>query len=421
MAARGTFALVGMAAFACILQACSGKATTEDATPAPDAGAPVAPTPPRTTPAVDAGGEDNGAPSSVYPAPHAAPRQLVKLAGPVLPHPTVIPVFFGDDADRTRTEALLAALPGSDYWKLLSEYGVNDITIGASVVIADVAPATFSLESIDSKVSALWTRADSPAPAPDGTQIYALFFPTQTQLLQADGSPFCDVGGAYHDSKGTQFAYAITPHCSGSFDEFALSATHELIEASTDPYPLVNPAWAGADPAHIADRGEIGDLCDYGGQIGAGGGVPMFGTTVERVFSNKSALAGHDPCVPDLGVPYFGAAPVVKDDLSYDDAILGSLPAKGVRVKVGETKTITLELFSDRKTSAFSVSVRTSSPLSFSESTSITASLDRRKGENGEKLHLTITRTASSDGGDVVHLLATSQKSMWSDSLFVGE
>ena len=419
---RRLVGVFGAAAFTCILQACSSATTTADSPPAPvvEAGAPEAAPRPKPAPD-DAGTVDNGAPSSVYPAPHSAPRQLVKLAGPVLPHPTIIPVFFGDDADRAATETLLAALPGSAYWKQLAEYGVNDITIGASVVIAPTAPTTFSLDGIDTKVSALWTRADSPAPVPDGTQIYAVFFPAQTQLVQADGSPFCNAGGAYHDSKGTQFAYAITPHCGATFDDYALSATHELIEAATDPYPLVSPAWAGADPSHIADRGEVGDLCDYGGRLGGGGGIPMFGTTVERVFSNARALAGHDPCVPDLGVPYFGAAPVVKDDLSVDDFILGTVPAKGALVKVGETKTVTLELFSDRKVPAFGVFVQTVDPGTQGASTSIRATLDRKTGENGEKLHLTITRTAASDRGDVVRLVSTSQDVAWSDSLFVGQ
>jgi len=421
-AAAATF--VVSAGFMCILQGCTTNTVMEKAAaPVEDAGAPAeaaAQRPPPPEP--DAGPTvDNGAPSDVFPAPHSAPRRLEKLSGPVLAHPVIIPVFFGDDADRAKTEALLQQLPGSAYWKQLAEYGVGDVTIGASVVIADVAPATYSLESIDTKVSALWTRATNPAPTPDGTQIYAVFFPTQTTLQQADGSLFCDAGGAYHDSQSTSFAYAITPHCSPSFDEFALSATHELIEASTDPYPLVTPAWAGADPAHVADRGEVGDLCDYGGKIGGGGGISMFGTTVERVFSNVRAAAGHDPCIPDLGVPYFGAAPVVTDDLQVMDFVLGDVPAKGALVKVGESKTVTVELFSDRKVAPWNVTVQMLDLATYGPSKTITARLDRIKGENGEKLHLTITRQASSQLGDKIQLISTSSEAAWTDSLFVGQ
>ena len=426
MGTRAPFAaaFVVAAGVTCILQGCTTDTVVEKvAAPADDPGAPspdAAPQP--APPEPDAGpAVDNGAPSNVFPAPHSSARRLEKLPGPVLPLPVIIPVFFGDDAERARTETLLQQLPGSAYWKQLAEYGVGNVTIGASVVIADVAPATYSLEAIDTKVSALWTRATNPAPAPDGTQIYAVFLPTQTTLLQVDGSPFCSAGGAYHDSKGTSFAYAITPHCSQSFDEFALSATHELIEAATDPYPLVTPAWAGADLAHIGDRGEVGDLCDYGGKIGGGGGIAMFGTTVERVFSNVRAAAGHDPCIPDLGVPYFGAAPVVSDDVRVNDFVLGDLPAKGALVKVGDSKTITVELFSDRKVAPWNVAVQTVDLATFGPSTNITASLDRAKGENGEKLHLTVTRTAASQLGDKIQLVSTSSEAVWTDSLFVGQ
>lgn len=403
---------------ACILQACASSSgagdspsTLPEASVPADSGAPEA--------GADAGTVDNGAPSNVFPAPHPAPRQLVKLPGPVLAHPTVIPVFFGDDPERPRTEMVLQSLVGSDYWKNLGEYGVGDIAIGPSVVLADTAPAKFSLEGIDTTVSSLWTRAVNPAPAPDGTQIYALFFPQQTELDQVDGSRFCSSGGAYHDSHGTDYAYAITPHCGPSFDDYMISATHELIEAATDPYPLVSPAWAGADPAHVGFRGEVGDLCDYGGKLN-GGGIALLGTRVERIFSNARAKTGHDPCVPDLGLAYFGAAPEAKDDIKVQDVVLGAVPGKGVNVKVGQTVTVTVDLYSDQKLTPWEVSVDTMDLSTHQASTKIEATLDRTKGENGEKLHLTISRKAKSSGGDLVFLRSVSKQSFFSDSIYVG-
>ena len=363
---------------------------------------------------------DNGAPSSTFPAPHAPARALVKLPGPVLAHPTVIPVFFGDDKDRARTESVLASLVGSDYWKNLAEYGVGDIAVGASVVLADKAPATFSLDGIDSVVEGLWLRDVAPAPKPDGTQIYALFFPVQTQVVQVDGSPFCDAGGAYHDSRAMDFAYAITPHCSPSFNEYMLSATHELIEAATDPYPLTNPASAGADAAHVGYRGEVGDLCDYGGSRG-GGGFPLFGTTVERIFSNVRAKAGHDPCVPDLGLTYFGAAPEAKDDIQVSDFVLGAVKGKGVVVKAGASAMVTLDLYSERQLAPFKVVADTMDPGTNQPSANIQVSLDRDHGQNGEKLHLTITRTHKNAGGDLVFIRAVSARELWTDFIFVGD
>lgn len=56
-------------------------------------------------------------------------------------------------------------------------------------------------------------------------------------------------------------------------------------------------------------------------------------------------------------MPYFGAAPAVKDDLQVTDFVLGDVPAKGALVKVGESKTVTVELFSDRKVAPWNVIV----------------------------------------------------------------
>jgi hypothetical protein len=139
------------------------------------------------------------------------------------------------------------------------------------------------------------------------------------------------------------------------------------------------------------------------------------------VFSNARAAAGHDPCIPDLGVPYFGAAPVVKDDLHVTDIVLGSLPATGALVKVGESKTIDVELFSDRKIAPWNVSVQTQDLATFGPSDAITATLDRTKGENGEKLHLTITRHAASQMGEKIQLVSASSAAAWTDSLYVGQ
>src|SRR5262245_8492589 len=86
------------------------RADVGDAGPAvADAGADTAtPLPPPATP--DA---------TPPPPPRPEARRLANLAGPVLASPVVVPLFWGDDADRAKTEALLGALHGSDYWKLL--------------------------------------------------------------------------------------------------------------------------------------------------------------------------------------------------------------------------------------------------------------------------------------------------------------
>ena len=349
-------------------------------------------------------------------------RKLTKLSGSVLTSPVIVPLFWGDDADRATTEALLANLPGSDYWKLLEEYGVGDVKVTPSVTIAATSPASYDLNDVEATIAAL---ADgTQAPKPDGTQIYAIYFPKQMTVLSG-GSNFCTngIGDAYHESsvgRPVDFAYAVSPRCFGA-DEFSVAATHELLEASTDPYPLTTPAWAGTDPGHVGFRGEVGDLCDYGGSMSAPG-IAMFGTRVERVFSNAKAMAGGDPCLPSLGLPYFDAEPVPVDDVTVSDFVLGDLPGRGVRVANGASKTVSVVLYADRSLPAWKVSAETLANSTEQASTSIKASLDRATGAAGDVLTLTIERTAPSDDyGDVVFLYSSNGSVMWTDTIYVGQ
>ncbi len=349
--------------------------STDDAGPHEDSGL-----------AVDAGTDASDAGAMIAPAG----RRIVDVGGPVLAHPTIVPLVYGDDADWPRTEALLAALPGSDYWKLFGEYGVGDVTLAPSVQVAATAPATLSDATIEQTIAPFTTGGAGPLS--DGTQIYTLIIPQQTTLQESDGSDFCGYGGAYHESSASStpsFVFAIVPHCSKSdFDSFAVALTHELMEAATDPLPLVTPAWADTDPGHVGYRGEVGDLCDYGGML-SGAGAPLFGTRVERLFSNAAAAKGSDPCVPALGVPYFNAAPVPTDDVRIDDFVLGKVTGRGVKLAVGETKTVT-------------------------------TSLDRDMGEAGDVLTMTVTRTAhASGGGDILFVYSADGKEFWTDTILV--
>ncbi|MEO8796339.1 MAG: hypothetical protein ABI551_00510, partial [Polyangiaceae bacterium] len=97
--------------------------------------------------AVDA---DNGAPSSVYPAPHPELPQVLSFGGPVLTAPHVVPVFFPGDAYQAQLETYLHQLAASDYWSTTtSEYGVGPLTIGESIVLAAAPAASVSSADVD--------------------------------------------------------------------------------------------------------------------------------------------------------------------------------------------------------------------------------------------------------------------------------
>lgn len=106
------------------------------------------------------------------------------------------------------------------------------------------------------------------------------------------------------------------------------AASHEIIEATTDPHagktaPTNDPtAYLGFYMTNVANQawplvlggGEVADLCvdifGFGEDRTTSGGY-----TVQRVWNNLSAAAGHDPCVPiPSGEVYFNVAPPAADD-----------------------------------------------------------------------------------------------------------
>jgi hypothetical protein len=216
---------------------------------------------------------------------------------------------------------------------------------------------------------------------------------------------------------GKNVIYAVMPRCGGgqgmsALDELTFSMSHELIEASTDPMDVTSPAYAMPDQDHLAwmlmPLSEVGDMCSYRW-------APLLrpadvGYAVQRTWSNVAAKAGHDPCVPSVaGQPYFNAAPVLNEDVDISGAIgLGSETTKGVKIPVGQTKTIDIVLFSDGKIAApMSVSAMDAAELNGTEKT-LELTLDRSHGVNGEKLHLTIKALKEGQyGGSEFVLLTT--------------
>ena len=120
---------------------------------------------------------------------------------------------------------------------------------------------------------------------------------------------------------------------------------------------------------------------------------------MQRVWSNKAAAAGHDPCQPQGASPYFNSAPVLGDKIPVVGSPLGSFTTKGVKIPVGTSKTIELDLYSDAPTSGpWKISVMDASVF-FGGSPSLSFTLDKTEGKNGDKVNLTIKALAKSSLG----------------------
>ena len=367
---------------------------------------------------VDAGPDvDNGAPSSTYPAFKIDAPQVVNSSnGPVLKAPKVVPVYFAND-DTTFTAQItsfLDKLPGSAYWGPgEKEYGVTGaLTVTTPIQLTENAPASIDDSAIQTWLSGKITSKDPAWPQPDANTIYMMFYPSGTSITLGQSGASCSSFGGYHNDvtvTSSDVAYAVVPRC-GNFggltgvDSVTSPASHELVEAATDPYPQTQQAFGQVDDNHVLweyvlGGGEVGDMC---AQFGTSFYAPTdLGFTVQRTWSNAAATAGHDPCVPADGTPYFNSMPVLTDKVSL---LNGQVVTQGVHIPVGQSATIEVDLFSDAPVGPWTVSASDTASMQGGTPT-LSFTWDRTSGQNGEKLHLTIQATATSQYGGAGFLI----------------
>jgi len=395
-----------------------------------------------TDASVDVGPDvDDGAPSTNYPAPHAPLPQLVNAAkGPVLTAPTIYLVFYPSYPFEPDLKAFAQAMTTASYWATTtSEYGVGAISYGGTIDLTDTPPTTIGQTDIQT-----WVASEIQSGAfgtPDPQAIYTIVYPKTTVVTEPNpiSSAFgvvqsCQGFLGYHDNVSvalgdagtmTSFAYAVIPTCS-----FLTSVTetlsHEWIEAATDPqltsagtFTLTggpNAAFYGPDTDHVIwallGGGEAGDLCEPEGASVYVAPTDL-GQLVQRTWSNVSAQASHDPCVPLISGAFFDAAPVLTQTVSFTSAFTGSVTTKGVVIPQGQSQTIEVDLFSDGDTGgAWTVTaddVMATYYGSYGIKPTLSFAWDRTSGQNGEKLHLTITVTGPSLFGGAHAFEITSQ------------
>ncbi len=375
---------------------------------------------------------DAGFPSDTYPAAHPAFPQVESFGGPVLHAPKVVPIFFAnDDATVTaKVKDFEAKVGATDYWKAATgEYGVGVLTSATPIDSPETMTGAITDAQIQQWLGGKLNADDATFPPTDSNTVYSIHYPADVTITLPDGSQgnatSCQDFGGYHSNfqldanhGSAQVAYAVIPNC-GSFGNLtgidALTGTesHELIEASTDPYPNEpNPGYGQVDDNHIywefvLGGGELADMCAQDpSAFTTFAGLPY---TVQRSWSNKAAKAGHDPCQPtDPSQVYFAAIPVMDDTVKLGGGGQ-AISIKGVKIAVGDSKTIQLDLISDGPTDGpFDVSVQDASFL-LGGQPSLDFSLDQSSGLNGQHLNLTITATSKAQFGGSVFFVIASQ------------
>jgi hypothetical protein len=320
----------------------------------------------------------------------------------VLLAPQVVTITFGADPLRPRLEQFGDTITQTAWWDAVREgycspetsttTCVGRGTGGGHVNIA-ASPTTQFTDSANSGPSSLQDFLlarikDGTLPAPTLNTIYAVYLPSGVSVT-LDSATSCQEFGGYHNTLTATtanggdmpVAYAIIPRCDATEKTATFSASHELIEAATDPNVGLNAiAYYMQDQLWAFAGGEVGDVCvDF-----TGGGEDSYvesGFSVQRTWSNKSAKAGHDPCVPiPAGEIYFNAA-----------------PAKGqeqAALSVGASTTVDITAFSDAPMADWDVTA-----VDFNEFQTGTANLkfsfDKTKVHNGSTVKMTVTLTSN--------------------------
>jgi hypothetical protein len=284
---------------------------------------------------------NGGGPGGGSEASHPALPLLVEQGVGVLTAPKIVTVTFPGDANAVQLEAFGATVTNNSWWdtvrKGFCDPGsttscLGDGPSGTKVELTTAPAATYTDSSTGQTPSSLQTFIQGLIPAaipqPDAQTMLVFYFPSTTTIM-LDGQSSCSVFGGYHNSMtvgGTRFAYAVVNECppmTGTtrtpLQETTLEASHEILEAATDPAQIqtsngqevgyyLNLTDPSILPWNAVAGGEAGDLClDF---LGLGqDATTEGGFTVQRIWSNAAAAAGGDPCVPAVADTYFNVAP----------------------------------------------------------------------------------------------------------------
>lgn len=373
-----------------LLAACSGSRTggsdagNLDAGP-PDAGGSDAGT---LDAGVDAGPVDAGFPVG----PHAAFPAVPDNGGPVLTHPRLVTVGFAIDPHLAAREQFVDWVVDSGWYGAWTpDYGVGPASVIAHVELPDHPTGQLSQTQIGSILADLISDGGVPSPLlADGGRddvLYAFFFtPSTTEIFE--GATSCGqfgteiIGGFHWEStyQGTPFPFAVVPTCQfgttvESDAQVEYSASHELAEAITDPFPQSAPAYGFPfGSAWAYTDGEVGDLCE--GPI-----ITEDGHSLTRVWSNSSIAEGGSPCIPQPDDPFFAV----------------SASTDTVTVDAGDSVQLEVDGWSTGARDDWSVATLAYPNGRFGITPS--ASLSASTVNNGQSVTLTITVPANASSG----------------------
>jgi hypothetical protein len=200
------------------------------------------------------------------------------------------------------------------------------------------------------------------------------------------GGLLCAGGLAYHyvfNHNGHQTAYAIVGDCGKKPNDpnyGAISnASHEIIEAATDPFNAWYVDPGRDDPWHYMYDNEIADMCEYFPV------VTVDGYPLARWWSNAAAAKSENPCLP------------VPADMEIYHEISAS-PATEVTVPAGGSTTFELTGWTTAEETG-SWKIFAEGERIYSDFGGIKTQLSTDRMTNGGKATLTVTVPSDAPSG----------------------
>jgi hypothetical protein len=387
----------------------------------------------------DAGLPDGSPPDAGFVmAAHPRMPLVIQQRGFPNTAPDITAVTFaaGYTNQRSDLEALVSGLVVQPFWAATtSEYGIGAATVESPVHLDEDPPTTN-----DTIKAWLTAKIESGAPGfanASSSSLFVIYYPATTVVTTLAGTSCVDWDG-YHTHTTATVAgqtvyptFAIVAECSNptaqaTLDETTNAASHEIVEGVTDPYVSdlggspPYPAFIGTskgaadlDP-YVAwsimalghpGFAELADMCDvFGNSSFTPGGFPY---EVQRSWSNANVRASKDPCAP-YGTgegAYFLAQPVFDPDFAANEAMdppvylpavaytdkTGSYHTQGIQIAAGASAMVPLILWSEGPVSDWTVTAYDPLAPAGQASPYLGFALDRRTGNNGDTLQLTIT------------------------------
>jgi hypothetical protein len=203
-----------------------------------------------------------------------------------------------------------------------AEYGIGAGNQVAEVVLPGPPPAVVTHVDIENLLIGDMDAGLIPPPPAGGDYLYIVYFPASTTVDLFATDQGCATSYGYHyatfDPQGVRITYAAIPDCSALDPDVDYrvilfpNASHEIIEAATNPSPLVNPAYWLGDQQNPWSQfgGEVADEC-------IGLTIVASDYKLTRVWSNAVASDGGDPCQPSPpGEVFYDVTPTPDQNLT---------------------------------------------------------------------------------------------------------